>query len=158
TSRSSGFAAGCERLFWVQTGPYIADHQAYLCIDANDRYYISRNVCRAAGRTGARAPHRGGSRMSTITKAKLGAKMALIGGHVVWERARRPRPATLAQVPPSTEALTREWLTAALFRAHPGARVESVRLGDRSDGSTSRQVLLLVYNDEGRATGLPERI
>jgi hypothetical protein len=34
----------------------------------------------------------------------------------------------------------------------------SVRLGDRSDGSTSRQVLFLEYNDAGRATGLPERI
>jgi hypothetical protein len=96
--------------------------------------------------------------MSTIEKARIGAKIALIGGNVLWERARRPRPTTLATVPPSTEALTPEWLTAALFGRHPGARVNSVNLGNRSDGSTSRQVLLLEYNDEGRATGLPERI
>lgn len=96
--------------------------------------------------------------MRTIEKARIGAKIALIGGHVLWERAQRPRPTTLANVPPSTEALTPEWLTAALFGSHPGARVNSVHLGNRSDGSTSRQVLLLEYNDEGRSTGLPERI
>ena len=96
--------------------------------------------------------------MDVINKAKLGAQIATIGAHVLWERVRRPVPTTLAQIPPSTAELTPQWLTEALFRDHPGAEVTRLRLGERSDGSTSRQVLFLDYNEAGHAAGMPERM
>lgn len=99
-----------------------------------------------------------GRHLDVITKVKLGARIATIGGNVLWERARRPVPTTLAQIPPSTSELTPQWLTAALFGKHRGARVTGLRLGERSDGSTSRQVLFLEYNEAGRAAGIPERV
>jgi hypothetical protein len=96
--------------------------------------------------------------MSIGQKLALAARVAVIGGHVLGEKVTRRRPTHLAEVPGSPEALTPEWLTAALFRNRPGARVTGVRMGDRSDGSTSRQVLLLEYNDAGLGSGIPQRV
>jgi hypothetical protein len=96
--------------------------------------------------------------MSIGQKFALGARVAVMGGHALAEKVTRRRPTSLAEVPGSPEALTPEWLTAALFRNHPGARVTGVKMGDRSDGSTSRQVLLLEYNDAGLASGIPQRV
>jgi len=96
--------------------------------------------------------------MDVIAKARLGAQIATLGGHVLWERIRRPIPTTLAEIPPSTAELTPEWLTAALCAGHPDAQVTGLTLGERSDGSTSREVLFLEYNQAGRDAGLPERV
>ena len=95
---------------------------------------------------------------AALTKLKIAGQVAVIGAHVCWERVRRPDYPTLSHIPPSPDALTCEWLTAALFPGMPGAAVTAVRLGPRSDGSTSRQVLFLEYNESGRAVGLPERM
>jgi len=96
--------------------------------------------------------------MNALSKLKVAGQVAVIGAHVCRERVVRSNYQTLSQIPPSTDALTCEWLTAALFPSHPESAVTSLRLGDRSDGSTSRQVLFLEYNQAGQDSGLPERM
>src|SRR6516164_8548512 len=91
-------------------------------------------------------------------KLKVAGQLARIGAHVVEERMRRPRPTSLAEIPPSVDALTTEWLTAALCKGHPGAWVTDVRPGSGSDGSTSRRALNVRYNDVGRDAGLPTSV
>ncbi len=91
-------------------------------------------------------------------KLKVAGQLGRIGAHIVNERLRRPRPTTLAEIPPSVDALTPEWLTAALCRAHPGAWVTAVSTASGSDGSTSRRLLTIDYNDVGRHAGLPTSI
>jgi aminoglycoside phosphotransferase (APT) family kinase protein len=91
-------------------------------------------------------------------KLKVAGQLARIGAHVVNERIRRPRPTALAEVPPSVDALTPEWLTAALCKGHPGAWVTSMSTGSGSDGSTSRRALRIDYNDVGRSAGLPTSV
>ncbi|NMO91577.1 aminoglycoside phosphotransferase family protein [Actinomycetospora sp. TBRC 11914] len=92
------------------------------------------------------------------TKLAVAAQLGRIGGHVLGERIRRPRPTTLAEIPPSIEALTPEWLTAALCRDQPGAWVTDVAGTGGSDGSTTRRVLRVGYNDVGTKAGLPESV
>src|SRR5262245_63070918 len=91
-------------------------------------------------------------------KVKVATQLARIGAHIVNERIRRPRPTTLAEIPPSVDALTPEWLTAALCKGHPGAWVTSVSTGSGSDGSTSRRALRVDYNDVGQQAGLPTSV
>lgn len=92
------------------------------------------------------------------TKLKVARQLGRIGAHVVNERVRRPRPTSLAEIPPAVEALTPEWLTAALCRGHPGAWVTGWRADSGSDGSTTRRTLKIDYNDVGRNAGLPTSV
>jgi Phosphotransferase enzyme family len=95
---------------------------------------------------------------SLSPKLKVAVQLGRIGAHLVNERLRRPRPTTLAEIPPSTDALTLEWLTAALCRGVPGAWVTSVSTASGSDGSTSRRLLVVDYNEVGRQAGLPTSV
>lgn len=95
---------------------------------------------------------------SLSKKAEAAGALGRVGVHVLFERARRPRPTALDQVPPSIEALTPEWLTAALCKDVPGARVLSVGSEGGSDGSTSRRALTIEYNEGGVAAGLPTSV
>lgn len=79
-------------------------------------------------------------------------------GSVAWERATRPRPTTLDQVPPSVDALTCEWLTAALCGDVPGAAVEHIARGVKDDGTSARRTITVTYNETGRAAALPEHL
>ncbi|EHB55509.1 aminoglycoside phosphotransferase [Mycolicibacterium rhodesiae JS60] len=92
------------------------------------------------------------------TKLKTASQVGRIGAHVLYEQIRRPKPTSLAEIPPSVEALTPEWLTAALCKGHPGAWVTGVSTTSGSDGSTTRRVLRIDYNDVGRAAGLPTSV
>jgi hypothetical protein len=96
---------------------------------------------------------------STLERnATLAASVTQIGRHVLWERLTKLRPTDPSQVPPSTEALTPEWLTAVLCARHPGARVVSITLGEASSGSSDRRAFAVEYNDEGRRANLPTRL
>ncbi len=95
---------------------------------------------------------------SFTQKLSVAGQLGRIGAHAVNERLRRPKPTTLAEIPPSVDALTPEWLTAALCREHPGAWVTAVSTASGSDGSTTRRVLSIDYNDVGRRAGLPTSI
>lgn len=96
--------------------------------------------------------------MSALSKAKIGGQIATIGVHVLWKPARKPIPETLPEIPESTAVITHEWLSAAPCSDLPRARVTGLRLGERTDGSTSQLVVFVDYNDEGRAARLPERM
>ncbi len=78
-----------------------------------------------------------------------------IGGHIARERLSQYRPVDAAQVPPSADAITPEWLTAVLCKNHPGARVISVEPADGSAGTSSRRRIRIVYNAAGIQAGLP---
>jgi aminoglycoside phosphotransferase (APT) family kinase protein len=77
---------------------------------------------------------------------------------VGWERLAVRHTTDIDDVPPRIEAVTPAWLTGALCAAHPGARVEDVRFGMGSSGTSVRRQLLLTYNDAGTDAGLPPSV
>jgi hypothetical protein len=81
-----------------------------------------------------------------------------LSAHVAGEHLSAARPTTLAAVPRSAEALTRDWLSGALCDTVPGAAVEDVTLGGGSSGTSSRRALTVTYNDQGQRAGLPTEI
>src|SRR5262245_45112036 len=78
-----------------------------------------------------------------------------IARNVAWEIVSQARPLDLSRVPPSAEALTPEYLTAALCQDHTDARVISITLGAASSGSADRCAFSVTYNDAGQRAGLP---
>ncbi|MBN9735619.1 MULTISPECIES: phosphotransferase [unclassified Pseudonocardia] len=86
----------------------------------------------------------------------LGAVAGVVSSRVT-ERVRPPARALDPDVPPvSVTDVTPQWLTGALCREVPGARVVDVTLGASSSGTSFRQELTVAYNDAGRAAQLPE--
>jgi hypothetical protein len=96
--------------------------------------------------------------MITTKELKVVVPAARVGAQLAWERARNVRPTTLGDVPPSAEALTSEWLTAALCRDAPGAAVVHFDVFGGSDGTSSRRTLRVTYNDAGKEAGLPTEL
>jgi thiamine kinase-like enzyme len=90
-----------------------------------------------------------------LARAALASRVAY---HVAGERWTNPRPRTLREVPPTPEHLTDEWLTLALCRGVPGAKVLGHELGPRSDGTSSRRTLRVEFDDAGREAGLADRL
>jgi thiamine kinase-like enzyme len=88
-----------------------------------------------------------------LARAALATRIA---GHVANEHITKPRPLTLDEVPPTPEHLTCEWLTLALCRGTPGAKVLGYELGPRDDGTSSRRSLRVQFDDVGREAGLNE--
>ncbi|MFP5306834.1 MAG: hypothetical protein ACLGI7_13545, partial [Gammaproteobacteria bacterium] len=66
-----------------------------------------------------------------------------------WKRRRgarmNDRPSTYDAVPERWDDITADWLTNALQRHHPGARIAAVRIVDRDDGTNRRVRLELSY-------------
>jgi hypothetical protein len=75
----------------------------------------------------------------------------------VHDRWRR-RPTGPGKIPGSSAEIGPEWLTAALCRDTPGARVTSLRTLGASSGTTTRTRLEIAYNKSGAAAGLPTRL
>jgi Phosphotransferase enzyme family len=65
---------------------------------------------------------------------------------------------TANNLPLSYDALTTDWLTDALCKSHPGAKVASFALGPVDSGSANRRKIALVYNEKGKAAGLPNKL
>ncbi len=63
-----------------------------------------------------------------------------------------------SDVPGTPDVVTVDWLTDALCRGYPDARVESVEHGDQYNGTTSGRRLRISYNEAGRNAGLLERL
>jgi thiamine kinase-like enzyme len=74
------------------------------------------------------------------------------------EVAANKKARTLHDVPGAYEALTTEWLTAVLCAGTPDAEVSEFRIADRSDGSSNRARIHLVYNAAGLKAGLPATV
>jgi thiamine kinase-like enzyme len=88
-----------------------------------------------------------------LARAALTSRIAYC---IAKERITIPRPVTLREVPPTPEHLTDEWLTRALCRGIPGAKVLHHELGPRKDGTSSRRTLRVEFDDAGREAGLTE--
>jgi thiamine kinase-like enzyme len=77
---------------------------------------------------------------------------------MAWERISAARPKAPPAIPATFEAITSQWLTAALCAEVPGAKVESHQLLGGSSGSTSRRIIALKYNPVGESAGLPKQV
>ena len=92
------------------------------------------------------------------TKIQLPLLAAKLAANVARERLAPPRVTSLKDVPPSANALTNEWLTAALCRDIPGAVVVDFAVVGGSDGTSSRRALRVDYNSAGQKAALPTRL
>jgi hypothetical protein len=92
------------------------------------------------------------------TKLQLPLIAAELAAHLVRERLVPVRVTSIEDVPPSADALTNEWLTAALCAEVPGAAVIDVEVVGGSDGTSSRRALRVDYNAIGHEAGLPTRL
>jgi hypothetical protein len=92
------------------------------------------------------------------TKTQLAVIAAKLAGNVARERFMPAKATTLKDVPPSANALTKEWLTAALCGDVAGAAVVDFEVVGGSDGTSSRRALRVDFNEKGRAAGLPTRL
>lgn len=89
---------------------------------------------------------------------RLPFRAAKVSLAVARERLSPVRVTTLDEVPPNAEALSTQWLTAALCGSEPGARVTHVEVLGGSDGTSSRRALRVTYNEAGQRAGLPIRL
>jgi len=91
-------------------------------------------------------------------EVRRAAAINRIARNVAWEQVSNARPTDLSRVPPSSEALTVEYLTAVLCEGYPGAKVTSVTLGAASSGSADRCAISVTYNSAGNQANLPTRL
>ena len=92
------------------------------------------------------------------TKTQLPLLAAKLAANVARERLVPARVTSLRDLPPCADALTNEWLTAALCREVRGAAVVGFEVVGGSDGTSSRRALCVHYNEEGQQAGLPTRL
>ena len=92
------------------------------------------------------------------TKIQLPLLAAKLAANVARERFAPSRVTSLKDVPPSANALTNEWLTAALCRDVPGSVVVDFDIVGGSDGTSSRRAVRVDYNPAGQKAGLPTRL
>jgi aminoglycoside/choline kinase family phosphotransferase len=74
------------------------------------------------------------------------------------EQLEPPKAVKAGDIPVSYEAITPEWLTTVLCKAHPGAAVTGYRLGDPDSGTSNRRRIYLEYNRAGQDAGLPASV
>lgn len=90
------------------------------------------------------------------TRSQVAVLGAQIACQVACEKLEQRQFTDPSWVPPSTDALTNEWLTSVLCNAVPGARVVDHEVGTLDDGTNARRSLVLSYNEVGREAGLAE--
>src|ERR1700737_4376767 len=91
-------------------------------------------------------------------KIQLPVLAAKLAANVTRERLGSVRVTSLNDLPPSANALTNEWLAAALCRGVPAAAVVDFEVVGGSDGTSSRRALRVDYNAAGHKAGLPTRL
>lgn len=74
------------------------------------------------------------------------------------ELAAARAPVERDDLPLSFEAMSDAWLTATICRDVPGAQVVAHQLGPEDEGNTSRRRIMLSYNADGEAAGLPASV
>jgi hypothetical protein len=88
----------------------------------------------------------------------LGAVARVVGASGSEKIRGRHKVRRPAETPATVDQLTEEWLTAALGAHVPGATVTAFRLGEGSDGTSSRRAITVEWNETGTAAGLPTAI
>jgi len=91
-------------------------------------------------------------------KLWLGLRALSVGAHVVREKIRAPRLATVDDIPANGSDLNVDWLTTVLCAEHAGARVLSFSCPGGSVGTSTRTALRVEYNEAGQAAGLPTEL
>ena len=95
--------------------------------------------------------------MAIRHKAAMLTRIAVVTGYAIREKL--PNGSTpvhnIDEVPATADSVTTAWLTAALCRNHPAARVEHFELGRGSDGTSNRRAIRVDYNEAGLAARLP---
>ncbi len=74
------------------------------------------------------------------------------------EQSRPITPRTAADMPPTYESITCEWLTDVIGRAVPGAEVLARGIGPRDDGTSNRRRIEMTWNAAGQAAALPASV
>lgn len=74
------------------------------------------------------------------------------------EQSRPITPMTAADMPPTYESITKEWLSDVIGRAVPGAQVVAHSIGPRDDGTSNRRRIEMTWNATGQAAGLPASV
>ena len=96
------------------------------------------------------------SRHATV--GRIAGRLSTTLAYRGLELARRTSPSSAAEAPSSAGAVTAEWLTDALGRDVPGARVAGFTTASATSQTTSRASLRLHWTDAGVAAGLPEEV
>lgn len=91
-------------------------------------------------------------------KLKVIIAIVRIGASMLWERISGMRPKAPPAIPPSFETITPEWLTAVLCGRCAGAEVMSISLVSGSEGTTSRKLIQITYNEIGTRAKLPSSL
>lgn len=98
------------------------------------------------------------STTAPTSKVELAKRAAQVAGHVAWEKASRFKAISRSDIPASSQSVTKEWLTAVLCDAHPGAQVVNFSIVNASAGTSTRWGIDVTYNSKGQAAGLPRRV
>lgn len=96
--------------------------------------------------------------MATATRPRRLRTRARIGAEVIWDHQVRPVACDPADVPWRADAISTSWLTHALCREVPDARVESFVVAGGDDGSSIRRRVSVAYNEAGQRAGLPRHL
>jgi len=91
-------------------------------------------------------------------KARAFGRCCSVGGHVLREILAPSKAVQAADVPRSHLEITPAWLTAVLCKGIPGAQVLDFQASGGSVGTSTRQGLRLVVNDEARRGGVPSHL
>jgi Phosphotransferase enzyme family len=93
-----------------------------------------------------------------LPKTKAASRFISVGGHVLCETLAPQKAIHASDVPRSHLEITPAWLTAVLCKGIPGALVLDFQATGGSVGTSTRQGLQLVLNDEARQGGVPSRL
>jgi aminoglycoside phosphotransferase (APT) family kinase protein len=87
-----------------------------------------------------------------------GDRIAAIRAAYAAEQENPPLAIAYGDIPVSYGAITADWLTLTLGRAHPEAAVAGFRLDVPDQGTSNRRRIFIEWNAAGRAAGLPASV
>ena len=80
-----------------------------------------------------------------------------LAAHALWDQLVRPSATLASDVPWCAEAITPDWITAALAQGR-SAQVERITITGGDSGSSVRRAISIDWNDAGNAAGLATRL
>ena len=80
-----------------------------------------------------------------------------LAAHALWDQLVRPSATLASDVPWCAEAITPDWITAALAQGR-SAQAERITITGGDSGSSVRRAISIDWNDAGKAAGLTTRL